>query len=66
MDVEGEAASATAPSIAEEVYQILVNFGHSEQEARKMVDDVLVEKQKFKDVDAFLHAVYEKKSEGLG
>ena len=60
---EGEAVSASTPSIAEEVYQILVSFGHTEQESRKMIDDVLVDKQKFKDVDAFLHAVYEKKSE---
>lgn len=58
---EGE-TSAVSTSITEEVYQILVSFGHSEQEARKMVDDVLVEKKKYKDVDAFLHAVYEKKS----
>ncbi|QEG23954.1 Holliday junction branch migration protein RuvA [Mariniblastus fucicola] len=59
---EGDQGSGTAPSIAEEVYQILVSFGHSEQESRKMVDDVLVEKKKFKDVDAFLSVVYEKKN----
>ena len=60
---EGDTASATSPSIAEEVFQILVSFGHPEPEARKMVDDVLVEKKKFKDVDSFLHAVYEKRNE---
>ena len=60
---EGETANATSPSIAEEVYQILVSFGHPDLEARKMVDDVLVEKKKFKDVDSFLHAVYEKRNE---
>ena len=60
---EGD-SSLVSTSITEEVYQILVSFGHSEMEARKMVDDVLVEKKKFKDVDAFLHAVYEKKNEG--
>lgn len=60
---DGDAAAMTSPSIAEEVYQILVNFGHPEQEARKMVDDVLADKKKFKDVDSFLHAVYEKRNE---
>ncbi len=60
---DGDPANATAPSIAEEVFQILVSFGHPEMEARKMIDDVLVEKKKFKDVDAFLHAVYEKRNE---
>ena len=59
---EGD-ASVVSTSITEEVFQILVSFGHSDIEARKMVDDVLVEKKKFKDVDAFLHAVYEKKRE---
>ena len=58
---EGE-ASGVSTSITEEVYQILVSFGHPEMEARKMVDDVLVEKKKFKDVDAFLSVVYEKKN----
>lgn len=58
---EGD-ASVVSTSITEEVYQILVSFGHSEMEARKMVDDVLVEKKKFKDVDAFLSVVYEKKN----
>lgn len=59
---EGE-SGAVSTSITEEVYHILVSFGHSEMEARKMVDDVLADKKTFKDVDAFLHAVYEKKSE---
>ena len=58
------ASGVVSTSITEEVYQILVSFGHSEMEARKMVDDVLAEKKKYKDVDAFLHAVYEKKNEG--
>lgn len=58
---EGEAGPVST-SITEEVYQILVSFGHPEIEARKMVDDVLVEKKKFKDVDAFLSVVYEKKN----
>jgi len=60
---EGEPVEASSRSIAEEVYQILVSFGHTELEARKIVDDVLLEKKKFKDVDAFLHAVYQKKNE---
>ena len=60
---EGESTSVTSPSIAEEVYQILVSFGHTEPESRKLVDDVLADKTKFKDVDSFLHAVYEKRNQ---
>jgi Holliday junction DNA helicase RuvA len=61
---DGESAGdVTSPSIAEEVYQILVSFGHTEIESRQLIDDVLADKKKFKDVDTFLHAVYEKRNE---
>lgn len=63
---DGDAANVTSPSIAEEVYQILVSFGHTEQESRQLIDAVLADKKKFKDVDSFLHAVYEKRNENEG
>ena len=45
--------------IVEETYQILVTLGHSESEARKMLEEPLGTKKKYKDVDALLQAVYE-------
>jgi holliday junction DNA helicase RuvA len=43
-----------------EAYDVLRALGHSEGEARRLLDDALDKKQKYKDVDALLHAVYEK------
>jgi len=46
-----------------EAFEILRALGHSESESRRLLDGALDKKQKFKDVDALLHAVYEKTHE---
>jgi Holliday junction DNA helicase RuvA len=46
--------------ILAEAYEVLRALGHSEVESRRLVDDAVDKKQKFKDVDALLHAIYEK------
>jgi Holliday junction DNA helicase RuvA len=43
-----------------EAFEILRALGHGESEARRLLDGALDKKQKYKDVDALLHAVYEK------
>jgi holliday junction DNA helicase RuvA len=43
-----------------EAFEVLRALGHSEVESRRLLDDVLDKKQKHKDVDALLHAIYEK------
>ena len=45
--------------IVDETYQCLLMLGHSEQEARKLLEAPMSRKKKFKDVDALLQAVYE-------
>lgn len=51
---------ATASSdIVETTYQILINLGHPEAEARKLLEKPLQGRRKFNDVDALLQAVYE-------
>lgn len=45
-----------------DAFEILQALGHSEHEARRLLDDVLAKKKKYKDVDSLLHAVYEKKN----
>ncbi len=45
--------------IVDEVFQILCSMGHSEQEARKLLDAPLATKKKFKDVEALFQAVYD-------
>lgn len=46
-------------NVIEDTYQILCSLGHSEIEARKMLDGVLKTKRKFKDVEEMLQAVYD-------
>ena len=50
-------------SIVEETYQILVALGHSESDARKLLDIPIASKKKYKDVEALLQAVYEQSNE---
>jgi Holliday junction DNA helicase RuvA len=45
-----------------EAYDVLRVLGHSESDARRLLDEALDKKLKYKDVDSLLHAVYEKKS----
>jgi Holliday junction DNA helicase RuvA len=48
--------------LVSEVYEILCTLGHSEAEARRLIDGVVTGKKKFKDVEALLHAVYESRA----
>ena len=46
-------------SIVDETFQVLLALGHSESDARKLLEEPLGGKQNFKDVEALLQAVYE-------
>ena len=48
--------------IVKETFEVLRTLGHSEADARKLLDAALAAKKKYKDVDSLLHAVYEKSS----
>lgn len=43
-----------------EAFEVLRVLGHSDSEARRLLDGALDKKTKYKDVDSLLHAVYEK------
>ncbi len=42
-----------------ETYEALVMLGHSEADARRLVDDVLQLKKKFKDSAEMIQAIYQ-------
>jgi len=48
--------------VVQDTFLLLTQLGHSEAEARRILDETLATKQRFKDVDALLHAVYEHSS----
>jgi holliday junction DNA helicase RuvA len=54
------AADQVERDLLSEAFEILRALGHGEAEARRLLDGTLDKKQKYKDVDALLHAVYEK------
>ncbi|MEM1304019.1 MAG: Holliday junction branch migration protein RuvA [Planctomycetota bacterium] len=47
--------------LASEVFDILRTLGHSEADARRLIDEAVAKKKKYKDVEALLHAVYEQR-----
>ncbi|MFN5321134.1 MAG: Holliday junction branch migration protein RuvA [Planctomycetota bacterium] len=55
---------ASERNVIDDTYQILCSLGHTELEARKMIDGVLKHKRKFKDVEEMLQAVYDNSAAG--
>ncbi len=45
--------------VVQDTFEILRTLGHSDVDARKLLDSVLASKKKYKDVDALLNAVYQ-------
>ncbi|TWU21951.1 Holliday junction branch migration protein RuvA [Bythopirellula polymerisocia] len=55
-------ASADVPrDVVSEAYDVLRALGHSESHARRLLDEALERKKKYKDVEELLHAVYEQR-----
>lgn len=57
-------ATETGHDIVQETYLLLTQLGHSEADARRLLDSTLANKKRFKDVDTLLHAVYELSQQG--
>lgn len=47
--------------VVSEAFEVLRALGHSESEARRLLDEAMSKKKKFKDVEALLHTVYEQR-----
>lgn len=58
------ADTATERDVLSETFDALRALGHSEADARKLLDDALGRKKKYKDVDEMLRAVYEQRQGG--
>jgi Holliday junction DNA helicase RuvA len=52
-------AADVQSDVVEDTFQALVALGHSEADARRLLDNVLETKKRFKDVNALLTAIYE-------
>jgi Holliday junction DNA helicase RuvA len=58
-DVPSEVA--TERDVLSETFDALRALGHSESDARRLLDEALARKKKYKDVDELLRAVYEQR-----
>jgi Holliday junction DNA helicase RuvA len=58
------AGVATERDVLSETFDALRSLGHSEGDARRLLDDALTRKKKYKDVDELLRAVYEQRHGG--
>jgi Holliday junction DNA helicase RuvA len=55
----GEDEGLIERSVVDDTYQILCSLGHSEADARQLLEAAISTKKKFKDVDELLQAVYD-------
>jgi Holliday junction DNA helicase RuvA len=51
-------------SVVDETFAVLKQLGHSDVDARKLLDTALKSKKKYSDVEALLHAIYQQKHGG--
>jgi Holliday junction DNA helicase RuvA len=50
--------------VASEAFEVLRALGHSETEARRLLDEAVTKKKKYKDVETLLHTIYEQRQSG--
>ena len=52
-------ATETQPDVVSETFEALLTLGHSEAEARKLIDAAIENKKKFKDTTELLQVIYQ-------
>ncbi|RUL86918.1 Holliday junction branch migration protein RuvA [Tautonia sociabilis] len=62
-EANGEPANAE-PDVIRDTYHALLSVGHSEAQARQLIDQALSGKKKYKTVDAMLMAIYQNEAPG--
>jgi Holliday junction DNA helicase RuvA len=62
VDQAGPAGESDTESnqVVSETFDALVTLGHNEADARRLIDEALASKKKFKDTEALLTAIYQK------
>jgi holliday junction DNA helicase RuvA len=56
---QSEREAEVEPDVVSETYEVLRSLGHSESEARRLLDTALSTKKKFKDVQSLIEAIYQ-------
>jgi Holliday junction DNA helicase RuvA len=64
MVARDEPREAEVPrDVLSETFDVLRKLGHSEADARRLLDTALAKKKQFKDVESLLHAIYQQSHE---
>ncbi|MGB7345207.1 MAG: Holliday junction branch migration protein RuvA [Pirellulaceae bacterium] len=53
---------SSANQVVSETFDALVTLGHSESDARKLIDEAMISGKKFKDTESLLTAIYQRAS----
>lgn len=61
---EQPTAAEVERSVVDETFEVLRSLGHSESEARRLIDAALKVKKKYADVETLLQAVYQQRQSG--
>jgi Holliday junction DNA helicase RuvA len=56
---EEQHEAEVAPDIVAETFELLRGLGHSESDARRLLDTALSAKKKYKDVPSLIEAIYQ-------
>ena len=56
---EAEHEAEVQPDVVVETFEVLRNLGHTESDARRLMDAALSAKKKYKDVESLLQAIYQ-------
>jgi Holliday junction DNA helicase RuvA len=62
-DASGKRAEVK-PDVVKETFEVLLTLGHSESDARRLIDAALDKKAKYKDVQELLEAIYQQRQGG--
>jgi len=49
-----------ANQVVSETFDALITLGHSEADARKLIDEAMISGKKFKDTESLLTAIYQR------
>jgi Holliday junction DNA helicase RuvA len=50
------------PGVVDETYEALTVLGHSEADARRLIETAIAGGKKFKDSEAMIHAIYQRET----
>ena len=64
MVARAEVGAEIEPDVVSETFEVLRSLGHGEADARRLLDEALASRKKYKNVQALLQAIYQQSHKG--